>query len=60
MDVSADGHRTADRLHVRFLQKDLLGLLAELAQIALVQTFGLEQVGQALVDVHFKLWRVQL
>ena len=29
MDVSADGHRTLDRLHVDFARQDLLGLVAQ-------------------------------
>jgi hypothetical protein len=54
--VAADGDWTADRLHIRLLQKDLLGLLAKLAEVALMQTFGLQQIRNALIDVHlFKL-----
>lgn len=52
MDVSADGDGGSDGLHIGLLEEDFLGFFAEVAKVLLVETFGLEQIGYALVDVH--------
>jgi len=54
VDVAADGDWAANWLHVGLLEEDLLGLLTQFAEVALVQALGLEKIGNALVDVHFK------
>jgi hypothetical protein len=52
VDVSADGDWAGDGLDIGLFQEDFLGFFAEDAKVLLVQALGLQQVGNALVDVH--------
>ena len=52
VDVTADCDGASNGLHIGLLEEDFLGFFAEMSEILLVEAFGLEQVGYALINVH--------
>ena len=52
MDVTTDCDGASNGLHIGLLEEDFLGFFAEMSEVLLVEAFGLEQVGYALVDIH--------
>jgi hypothetical protein len=52
MDVTTDCDGASNGLHIGLLEEDFLGFFAEMSEVLLVEAFGLEQVGYALIDVH--------